>query len=539
MLLPRRTFISFIAIAVLAVGFFFWRLGSNPLEKWDEAIHAQVTHEMLESGNWLELTWNHEPYFRKPPLRFWLQGVVSTAFGESEWTIRFWSATAGVLTSLLIALWAWQATKKTTAMWLTTLAFLSGRYLFYHAFRTGETDGLLTFFSMLALWSYWRSWLKPRWLLLTAVALGLTFLTKFTAVGFAGVAIVLHLALTKRFRAYPKKVWLQAIGLGLLIVAPWILAQLAIRGSAFIQEYVSEDIVTRASKNLYGFTAGPDWYWSVFLKRAFPMVAFVFPALLWAVWRVVKKRDQLQLLFLLFTAVTTVILSLNASKIDWYLLPIYPVVVMVTGLWMTRWFRWPVSWTTMGLIVWGTVMAAWTIFTYARQQAQTFAATHTGSWVNPIATLGNWNPTKGKVLTALIVGLASIAVVYVAKKHDKHRMWYVYCGVVLLGMLAVTTVSLRMELTQPRGESLLREARTIIQREKPATLYLANIYLAHEPTVLYYLGNESETTLQTVKSATEIPIGALVLEGVKRDVPLLPGNVLRSSINFRLIQKAE
>ena len=104
MSLPRHTLISFIAIAVLAGGFFFWRLGSNPLEKWDEAIHAQVTHEMLQSGDWLELTWNHEPYFRKPPLRFWLQGVVSAAFGENEWTIRFWSATAGVLTTMLIAL---------------------------------------------------------------------------------------------------------------------------------------------------------------------------------------------------------------------------------------------------------------------------------------------------------------------------------------------------------------------------------------------------------------------------------------------------
>lgn len=532
--LPRSALFSFIAIAALTSVMFFWRLGSNPLEKWDEAIHAQVTHEMLQSGNWLELTWNHEPYFRKPPLRFWLQGVVSAAFGENEWTIRFWSATAGVLTAMLIALWAWQTTNKTTAMWFTTLAFLSGRYLFYHAFRTGETDGLLSFFSLLALWSYWRSWLKPRWLLLTAIALGLTFLTKFTAVGFAGVAIVLHLLLTKRFRTYPKRVWLQAIGIGLLIVAPWILAQLAIRGGAFIQEYVSEDIVTRASKNLYGFMAGPEWYWSVFLKRAFPMAAFIIPALVWAAWRAVKKRDQLQLLFLLFTGVTAAVLSLNASKIDWYLLPIYPVIMMVTGLWMTRWFRWPVRWSTMGLVTWGTVMAAWAVFTYARQQAQTFAATHTGSWVSPIAALGNWNPTRGKILTALIVGLASIAVIFIAKKYDKHRVWYVYCGVVLLGMFAVTVVSLRMEFTQPRGELLLRDSRTIIQREKPATLYLANIYLAHEPTVLYYLGNEPTTKLE--KAPVSIPAGSWVLEKQQRGYEPLSGHGVLTSPDFRLLQ---
>lgn len=539
MQLPRHALISFIAIAVLAGGFFFVRLGSNPLEKWDEAIHAQVTHEMLQSGNWLELTWNHEPYFRKPPLRFWLQGVVSAAFGENEWTIRFWSATAGVLTTMLIALWAWQATKKTTAMWFTVLAFLSGRYLFYHAFRTGETDGLLTFFSMLALWSYWRSWFKPRWLLLTAAALGLTFLTKFTAVGFAVIAILLHLALTKRFRMYPRKIWLQVIGIGVLIVAPWILAQLAIRGSAFIQEYVSEDIVTRASKNLYGFTAGPDWYWGIFLKRAFPMTALVFPALVWAVWRAVKKRDQLQLLFLLFTAVTTIVLSLNASKIDWYLLPIYPVVMLVTGLWITRWFRWPIGWPMLGLVLWGTVMAAWGNWTYAWNQLQTFVATHSGSWFSPLTAMSRWSLPTSRIMTTLIVGLVSIAIIWFAKKHDRHRPWYGFCTVLLCGMLGVTMFSLRVEFTKPRGEPLLREARTIIQKEKPTTLYLVNVYLAHEPTVLYYLGNEPGTKLQTIKIPAEIPKGALVLEGVKRGIPLMPENVFLSSINFRLMQKAE
>jgi 4-amino-4-deoxy-L-arabinose transferase-like glycosyltransferase len=533
--LPRRTLISFIAIAVLAGCFFFWRLGSNPLEKWDEAIHAQVTHEMLQSRNWLELTWNHNAYFRKPPLRFWLQGIASATFGESEWTIRFWSATAGVLTTLLIALWAWQATKKTSAAWFATLAFLSGRYLFYHAFRTGETDGLLTFFSLLALWSYWRSWLKPRWLLLTALALGLTFLTKFTAVGFAGLAILLHLALTKRFKMYPKKVWLQAIGLGVLIVAPWILAQLAIRGSAFIQEYVSEDVVTRATKNLYGFTAGPDWYWGIFLKRAFPMTAFVFPALAWSAWRTVK-RDQLQLLFLLFTGVTVAVLSLNASKIDWYLLPIYPVVMLVTGVWMARWFRWPMRWPMLGLVLWGTAMAAWGNWTYAWNQLQTFTATHSGNWLAPFSAVSHWNRTWSGIVVTLTIGVASIAVVWFAKKHDCKSLWFGFCTVLLSGMLGVTMFSLRVEFTKPRGEPLLREARAIIQRDKPATLYLANVYLAHEPTVLYYLGNEPGTKLQTVKVPTEIPAGALTLEGVKRGIPLLPGNALLSSINFRLLR---
>ncbi len=530
MSLPRHTLISFIAIAVLAGGFFFWRLGSNPLEKWDEAIHAQVTHEMLQSGDWLELTWNHEPYFRKPPLRFWLQGVVSAAFGENEWTIRFWSATAGVLTTMLIALWAWQATQKNTAMWFTTLAFLSGRYLFYHAFRTGETDGLLTFFSLLALWSYWRSWLKPRWLLLTAIALGLTFLTKFTAVGFAGAAILLHLLLTKRFRLYPIKVWLQTIGLGVLIVAPWILVQLAIRGGAFIQEYVNEDIITRASKNLYGFTAGPDWYWGIFLKRAFPLAAFAIPALVWSLGRLAKKRDQLVLLWVLFLVVTSAIVSINATKTDWYLLPVYPVLALIIGMWIPKWFSWPTRWPFVGLLCWG-------VFTFVRRLPSMVDRNGIGRWLVPEQYVGGWMNTTTRLVVALIAVGAVIGITVLARKRQWLWLWRTMVTALVLWIGCIALLGQKTEFTLTRGEPLLREARTVVQREKPATLYLENIFLDHEPTVLYYLGNEPGTKLQGAPK--EIPKGALVLEGVKRDIPPLPGRILLRSVNFRLLQNAE
>ena len=528
--IPHPALVSLLAITILAGFVFFWRLGTNPLEKWDEAIHAQVTHEMVASGNWLELTWNHEPYFRKPPLRFWLSAPVITLFGENEFTIRFWSAIAGVLTTLLIALWAWQATKKVSAVWLATLIFLSGKYLFYHAFRTGETDGLMTFLTLLALWAYWRSWTKPRWLVLTAAALGLTFLTKFTAAGFAGLTILLHLILTRGFARYSKKIWLQTLGVGLLVVAPWVVVQLGIRGQAFFREYVSEDIFERANTNFYGFQAGPGWYWDVFVKRFFPFAAFVLPAGVWAITRWLRTRDALLGLWLTFLIITTAIVAFTASKTDWYLLPVYPVLALVMGTWMTRWFRWPLGWTTVALIVWG-------VAAFVRRLPSMVPDSGLTHWLVPQTYLTAFNTNTGRwVMAALIAGVI-VVLTAIARHRQSPKLWR---GLLVLLLLWVGTIALagqRAELRLERGEKLLPEAREIIRKEKPDVLYLTNVFLPHEPTVVFYLGNEPATQIQNIDNSKNMPANTLVLEKLQNGVPQLLGTPLLASPDFRLIQK--
>lgn len=518
---------TLVAIGALASVMFFWRLGSNPLEKWDEAIHAQVTHEMVESGNWLELTWNHEPYFRKPPLRFWLSAPVVMLFGESEFTIRFWSATAGVLTTLLIAVWAWQSTKKLSAAWFAALIFLSGKYLFYHAFRTGETDGLMTFTTLLTLWAYWRSWTKPRWLIVTALALGLTFLTKFTAAGFAGIAILLHMVATRGFSKYSKKIWLQTLGIGLLVVAPWVVAQLLLRGNAFVQEYFSEDIVTRASTNLYGFEAGPSWYWDVFVKRFFPFAAFALPACVWALGRLIAKRDSLLGLWLTYLAVTVAIVSFNASKTDWYLLPIYPVLALLMSVWIVRWFRWPLGWMTLGLITWGVVA-------YVRRLPGMVPENGLTHWLVPQTYLQWFNGNGGRWAMALLIASTIVVLMIMAKHMQSPKLWRTVMAALLLWVGVIAFAGQRAELRVARSEPLLPAAREILRQEKPEILYIKNVYLPHEPTVVYYLGNETHTLLQEIPDT--IPSGAYVLEKLQGGVTPLGGTPLLQSADFRLIQ---
>ncbi len=92
---------GWIAIAWIVV---FWRLGYASLFDPDEAHYAQLTREMLESGNWLVPLLDGKPYIDKPVLFHWLQGVSILFFGETEFATRLPTALAALA---LIAITRW------------------------------------------------------------------------------------------------------------------------------------------------------------------------------------------------------------------------------------------------------------------------------------------------------------------------------------------------------------------------------------------------------------------------------------------------
>lgn len=85
--------LRWIAVAWIVV---FWRLGYPALQDPDEAHYAQLTREMLRSGNWLVPLLDGKPFIDKPVLFHWLQGLSVTLLGESEFAARLPSAIAAL-----------------------------------------------------------------------------------------------------------------------------------------------------------------------------------------------------------------------------------------------------------------------------------------------------------------------------------------------------------------------------------------------------------------------------------------------------------
>ena len=77
-------------------------LGSVHLYDWDELNFAEASREMLETGNFMRVTINYQPFWEKPPLFFWLQACSMKLFGVNEFAARFVNAMAGIITLLVV-----------------------------------------------------------------------------------------------------------------------------------------------------------------------------------------------------------------------------------------------------------------------------------------------------------------------------------------------------------------------------------------------------------------------------------------------------
>jgi 4-amino-4-deoxy-L-arabinose transferase-like glycosyltransferase len=85
--------VQWITIAWIVV---FWRLGYSSLIDPDEAHYAELTREMLRSGNWLVPLLDGKPFIDKPVLFHWLQGASVLLLGETEFASRLPTALAAL-----------------------------------------------------------------------------------------------------------------------------------------------------------------------------------------------------------------------------------------------------------------------------------------------------------------------------------------------------------------------------------------------------------------------------------------------------------
>lgn len=74
----------------------FWRLGYPSLLDPDEAHYAELTREMLQSGNWLVPLLDGKPLIDKPVLFHWLQGASVLLLGETEFAARLPTALSAI-----------------------------------------------------------------------------------------------------------------------------------------------------------------------------------------------------------------------------------------------------------------------------------------------------------------------------------------------------------------------------------------------------------------------------------------------------------
>lgn len=325
-------FIGVVSVLLSCI-LFLPNIDSYPMQNWDEGVHSQVTKEMVETGDYWSLHYQGEMYFRKPPLKIWMTAPMVSMFGDYNWVYRFWSALAGVATVLVLARFVHEKQKNAAVTWLTVGIFVTGQFIFYHAFLTAEMDALLVFFTTLGVYAYWKRSNSLWWLLLAGGSFGLAIMSKSLA-GMIGPFIVLiDLLIRKDWQLIRSKFFWSSLAVFCAVTLPWHISQIALWGANFWNDYIGFHVVERTFEQLYADLPAL-WYADITYQRLFPFSLFIGGALLLIARDILRDKNHSLRLVLVWALVPFVLFTWIKTKFEWYLLPMYPAIAWMIAYYL-------------------------------------------------------------------------------------------------------------------------------------------------------------------------------------------------------------
>lgn len=326
-------------------------LDNYPIADTTESRYSEITRMMLESGNWVSLKYvNGEPFWGKPPLLFWLQGISFTIFGISEFSARLPS----ILISLLVVGLVFFFAKKnygTTQAWIAS-TLLSTNAMFYIMSGTVVMEPLLVLSTTLSMVAFWQT-LKENnlyWGYLFFIGLAIGLMSKGpVAVVLIMMPVISWLMISHNWRDDIQRFPLFSGTLLLLALSlPWyLLAEHATPG--FLNYYIIgehwERFTTESWQgNQFGGTKssfiGAIWvYW---LIAAFPMSLILIIALFnFAKWKKPAAFSNLREDGSLYLGLWIITLLLfftftNSTTVNYVFTSLPAAALLVSNLWKIK-----------------------------------------------------------------------------------------------------------------------------------------------------------------------------------------------------------
>jgi 4-amino-4-deoxy-L-arabinose transferase-like glycosyltransferase len=323
-----------LVLLVIAAVAFLSDLGGRPLEDWDEAIYAQVSKEILESGDWLTLHWGWQNWFEKPPLLMWTTALLYRLFGVTEFWSRAASAFSGIGVVTLVYLLGRHLYSERVGL-LAGLILLT-TFLLVAFSRVGMTDVMLTFFTYLAIYAFVRQQQQRRegkqtWWYVVCAACALAMLAKGAGGWVAPVTIFIALLFDKRrFDTLRTPHFWFGLLLGLAIVLPWHISMYIKHGQTFADEYLGYHVLSRITTPLEGHPSSYLFYIFVLIDGFLPW-SFLIPFAIVSSVRENLRGEPRSRLLLLLAALVFGGYMLAQTKIVSYILPVYPALALLVA----------------------------------------------------------------------------------------------------------------------------------------------------------------------------------------------------------------
>lgn len=300
----------------------------------DGVLYAEVARGIAERGDWLNLTVGGDPYWRKPPLVFWLMALAYSIGGVAEATARLPGVLGGMLSAVALQFIA-------TRLWDARVGLLAGVVLattspFVHNAVTVRLDAVPTLLTLLCLLAYLRA-ADTRHMTDFALA-GACFGLAVLAKGVFGLTgpffFILYCATTRRLPTLASRGFVVSVLVGAALALPWHVYQVARWGPVFLDVYLFEQTVDRLTGRLGGYQDERS-YVAHLLQSDWPWLPFTLAGAVLAVGAA-RRGDRRAAFVLTWTLGYLLLVSLSAARRGRYLMPLYPPASILAALALLR-----------------------------------------------------------------------------------------------------------------------------------------------------------------------------------------------------------
>jgi 4-amino-4-deoxy-L-arabinose transferase-like glycosyltransferase len=352
-MLPRfRLYSSYSVWVILVVMFLalLYNLGGWGVLETSEARYAEISREMLASGDWLHPRLLGILHYHKPPFTYMISATGLSLFGVNGFGARFFLQVSLLIQGVLVYRLAKELFRNQEIAIAALLIYFSMPAVLVSA-RNLTTDSYLATFELLAIWAWvkYKTIKAPAWLYLFYIALALAFLTKGPVGLIFPVLVVMGLRNYSSDVKKPSLIVHQLIGIAIFLIlgASWYL-YLMLQDRQFVDYFLMRHVVERYA-NPEAFSRSKPWWFYIVLA---PALSLPWSAILLFNFKQLRKLEKhFKKLFIVWLLVPLLFFSFSGSKLLLYILPWFAGLALICA-----WLLYQLPDTTKRKVAaWGTV----------------------------------------------------------------------------------------------------------------------------------------------------------------------------------------